>query len=76
MYIKRMKASELAKKSHYSAEFLRTVLRGQNRPSKRYCKHIEEVTDGEVKASEVMFGFDEEAKFRLKNSKNKTQIDE
>ncbi len=54
LYIKNMSITEFSDLIGYSRNHISGVINGRMKPTKKMAKYIEKMTDGEVKAEELM----------------------
>jgi DNA-binding transcriptional regulator YdaS (Cro superfamily) len=52
----KLKVSDFAKKINYSPEYVREIVRGNKIPGAKAAKLIEEATNGEILAEDLMNG--------------------
>ncbi len=56
LFIKRMTVTEISKMLECNRPYMSAIVNGRLKPSKRLAKDIERVTNGEVKAEEILKG--------------------
>jgi transcriptional regulator with XRE-family HTH domain len=56
LYIKRMTVNDFAELIGYSRNHISGILNGRLKPNKRLAQYIEKMTEGEVKAEELLKG--------------------
>jgi len=54
LFKKRMSVSDFAKKINFARTYISGIISGANKPSKKLAKIIEEATNGEVTAEELL----------------------
>lgn len=54
LYIKRLSITEFSKQTGYSRNHISGIINGRLKPTKKLAQYIQLLTDGEVKAEDLM----------------------
>jgi len=56
LYLKRMTLNEFSNQIGYSRNHLSGIINGRYKPNKKFALYIEQITNGEVKAEDLLKG--------------------